>query len=45
MYLNASIPEVIRLPQSPLTDEELGRHPLFVMYRRRSGRDWEESLW
>ena len=44
LYLNASLPEVIRLLQSPLSDEELGRHPLFVMYRRRSSRGWEDSL-
>jgi hypothetical protein len=30
MYLNASLPEVIRLLQSPLSDEELGRHPVLV---------------
>jgi hypothetical protein len=44
MYLNASLPEVIRLLESPLSDEELGRHPLFVMYRRRGSRGWEDSL-
>jgi hypothetical protein len=44
MYLNASLPEVLRLLQSPLTDEELGRHPLLVMYRRHGSRGWEDSL-
>ena len=44
MYLNASLPEVIRLLQSSLSDEELGRHPLFVMYRRHGSRGWEDSL-
>jgi hypothetical protein len=44
MYLNASMPEVIRLLESPLSDEELGRHPLFVMYRRHGSRGWEDSL-
>ena len=44
MYLNASLPEVIRLLQSPLSDEELGRHPLLVMYRRHGSRGWEDSL-
>ena len=43
-YLNASFPEVIRLLQSSLTDEELGQHPLFVMYRRHGSRGWEDSL-
>jgi hypothetical protein len=44
MYLNASLPEVIRLLQSPLSDEELGRHPLLVMFRRHGSRGWEDSL-
>lgn len=44
MYLNASLPEVIRLLRSPLSDEELGRHPLLVMYRRHGSRGWEDSL-
>ena len=44
MYLNASLPEVIRLLQSPLSNEELGRHPLLVMYRRHGSRGWEDSL-
>src|SRR4051794_28443783 len=38
MYLNASLPEVLRLLQSSLSDEELGRHPLLVMYRRHGSR-------
>ncbi len=44
MFLNASLPEVIRLLQGPLSDEELGRHPLLVMYRRHGSRGWEDSL-
>jgi len=44
MYLNASLPEVIRLLQSPLSDEELGQHPLLVMYRCHGSRGWEDSL-
>jgi hypothetical protein len=44
MYLNASLPEVIRLLQGPLSDEELGRHPLLVMFRRHGSRGWEDSL-
>ena len=31
LYLNACLPEVIQLLESPLSDEELGRHPLMVM--------------
>jgi hypothetical protein len=44
MYLNASLPQVIRLLQSPLSDEELGQHPLLVMFRRHGSRGWEDSL-
>jgi hypothetical protein len=44
MYLDASLPEVIRLLGSPLSDEELGRHPLLVMFRRHGSRGWEDSL-
>jgi hypothetical protein len=44
MYLDASLPEVIRLLESPLSDEELGRHPLLVMYSRHGSRGWEDSL-
>ena len=44
MYLDASMPEVIRLLQSPLSDEELGRHPLLEMFRRHGSRGWEDSL-
>ncbi|HTU89359.1 MAG TPA: hypothetical protein VMF69_04605 [Gemmataceae bacterium] len=44
MYLNASLPEVIHLLQSSLSDEELGQHPLLVMFRRHGSRGWEDSL-
>jgi hypothetical protein len=44
LYLNASLPEVLRLLQSPLSDEELGQHPLLVMFRRHGSRGWEDSL-
>ncbi len=44
MYLDASLPEVIRLLQSPLSDEELARHPLMVMLRAHGSRSWEDSL-
>jgi hypothetical protein len=43
-YLNASLPEVIRLLQGPLSDEELGQHPLLVLFRRHGSRGWEDSL-
>jgi hypothetical protein len=44
MYLDASLPEVMRLLASPLSNEELGRHPLLVLFRRHGSRGWEDSL-
>jgi hypothetical protein len=44
MYLDASLPELLRLLQSPLSDEELARHPLLVMLRAHGSRGWEDSL-
>jgi hypothetical protein len=44
MYLDNCLPEVVRLLQSPLTDEELGNHPLMVMLRRHGSRGHEDSL-
>ena len=44
MYLDASMPEVLRLLQGPLSDEELGDHPLMVLLRSRGSRGWEGSL-
>lgn len=44
MFLDASIPEVLRLLSSPLSNEELGRHPLLVLFRRHGSRGWEDSL-
>jgi hypothetical protein len=34
-YLDSCLPEVIRLLQSGLSDEELGRHPLMRLLRAR----------
>ncbi|HXD86862.1 MAG TPA: hypothetical protein VN641_10220 [Urbifossiella sp.] len=44
MYLDACLPEVVRLLQSGLSDEELGRHPLMRMLRAHGSRGWEEGL-
>jgi hypothetical protein len=44
MYLNACLPEVLRLLQGPLSDEELGQHPLMAMLRAHGSRGWEDSL-
>src|SRR5438067_10029720 len=44
LYLDACLPEVIRLLQGPLSDEELGRLPLMAMLRSHGSRAWEEAL-
>jgi hypothetical protein len=44
MYLDLAYPEVLALLASPLSDEELGRHPLFVLYRSHGSRPREDSL-
>lgn len=44
MYLDASMPEVLRLLESELSNEELGNHPLMVMFRSHGSRGWEDSL-
>ena len=44
MYLDAAYPQVLALLQSPLSNEELGRHPLFVLYRSHGSRPREDSL-
>jgi hypothetical protein len=44
MYLDSCLPEVVRLLQSGLSDEELGRHPLMRMLRAHGSRGWEEAV-
>ena len=44
MYLDASLPELYRLLASPLTNEELSRHPLIRLLLFRGSRGWEDSL-
>jgi hypothetical protein len=44
MYLDSAYPEVLALLASPLSNEELGRHPLFLMYRSHGSRPREDSL-
>jgi hypothetical protein len=43
-YLDSCLPDVVRLLQSDLSDEELGRHPLMQMLRSHGGRSWEEAV-
>ena len=44
LYLDSCLPEVVRLLQSGLPDEELGRHPLMRMLRAHGSRGWEEAV-
>jgi hypothetical protein len=44
LYLDSCLPEVVRLLQSGLPDEELGRHPLMRMLRSHGSRGWEEAV-
>ncbi|MBV9123060.1 MAG: hypothetical protein JO112_06870 [Planctomycetes bacterium] len=43
-YLDSAYPQVLTLLASPLSNEELGRHPLFVLYRSHGSRPREDSL-
>jgi hypothetical protein len=43
-YLDAHLREVIRLVESPLSDEEFRAHPLIVLLLSHGSRDWEDSL-
>jgi hypothetical protein len=44
IYLRRCMPDVLRLLASPLSDEELGNHPLMVLFRAHGSRGWEDSL-
>jgi hypothetical protein len=44
MYLDSAYPQLLALLESPLSNEELGRHPLLVMYRSHGSRPREDSL-
>jgi hypothetical protein len=44
MYLDAAYAQVLALLASPLSNEELGRHPLLVLYRSHGSRPREDSL-
>jgi hypothetical protein len=44
LYLDASMPEILRLIESPLSDQELADHPLMVLLRSHGSRGWEESV-
>ncbi|MGH7856120.1 MAG: hypothetical protein ACREQY_02235 [Candidatus Binatia bacterium] len=44
LYLDRHLAEVLRLVESPLTEEEFRRHPLVVLLLSRGSRGWEDSI-
>lgn len=44
LYLDSCLPEVVRLLEGALSDEELGRHPLMAMLRSHGSRGWEDEI-
>ncbi len=44
IVLNTSLDAVTELLRTPLTDDELGRHPLLALYRTRGSRPREDDL-
>ena len=44
LYLDSCLPEIVQLLDAPLSDEELGRHPLMAMLRSHGSRGWEEAV-
>jgi hypothetical protein len=44
LYLDSCLPEVVRLLEAALSDEELAQHPLMKMLRSHGSRGWEESV-
>jgi len=44
LYLDSCLPEVVKLLESELSDEELARHPLMQMLRSHGSRGWEEAI-
>ena len=43
-YLNASLPELLRLVAGALSDEALNDHPLMALLRAHGSRGWEDSV-
>jgi hypothetical protein len=43
-YLDAAICDVLDLLRSPLSNEELSRHPLLNLILAHGSRGWEDSI-
>lgn len=44
IYLDSSLPQIVELFGSSLSDEELGRHPLLLLLLSHGSRGREDSL-
>jgi hypothetical protein len=44
MYLDSAHAQVLALLASPISNDELGRHPLLVLFRSHGSRPREDSL-
>ena len=44
MVLEASLPEILRLVESPLSEEEFLNHPLIELLLAHGSRPWEDAL-
>ncbi len=44
IYLDTHLREVIRLVESPLSEQEFRNHPLIVLLLAHGSRGWEDSL-
>ena len=43
MYLEAHLDDVVKLVESPLSEQEFRRHPLICMLFSHGSRGWEDS--
>jgi hypothetical protein len=43
-YLDEHLADVVRLVDSPLSDDEFRNHPLIIMLLSHGSRDWEDSV-
>ena len=43
-YLAAALPEILHLLGSPLTNQQLGSHPLLQLVLAHGSRGWEDSI-
>jgi hypothetical protein len=44
IYPDESIPEVLKLLEQPIPDDEFAGHPLMRLIRAHGSRGWEDSI-